>query len=90
MTRLLPIFSLLLIAATPVEAHRPTYGTYLKSPPHWRHPRFEMSDYIVYTPRGWQRSRVYDLAARVAVCNYVFGQVRYSLPRDEPETGDVW
>jgi hypothetical protein len=90
LTPLLPILSLLLCAAAPVEAPRLTYGTYLKSPPTWRHPRFEMSDYIVYTPRGWQRSRVYDRAARVSVCNYVFGTVRYEMPRDEPETGDVW
>jgi hypothetical protein len=90
LTPLLPILSLLLCAATPVEAPRPTYGTYLKSPPHWRHPRFEMSDYIVYTPRGWQRSRVYDRKHKVVMNQFVFGVTVHQLPPNELPTGELW
>ena len=90
MKHALAILCLAICGAVPIEAPRPVYGVHLKSPPRWHHRRFEASDYIVFTPRGWVRSSVYDRARRVQVYEYVFGRVTYQLAPfcDEVEPGD--
>lgn len=74
------VLALFLTAAAPIEAERPCYGTYLRSPSKWHHRRFELSDYVVFTPRGWVRSHIYDHARFTHTYNYVFGTVVYSCP----------
>jgi hypothetical protein len=54
------LLSILCCAAEPIEATRPLVGTVIERPTTSRHPRIEMSPFVIFDGKTWQRTWIID------------------------------